>query len=135
MRVKRIRSHFKDVDPVIYAVIKEMELVPFLASKRSTGYFKKLCREIISQQLAGKAARAIVKRFDDLFKESKVTPSSLLAFSEQELRDVGMSWAKARYIRDLALKISRVKSKLIKLLISGVRIDPMALWRCGEVLM
>ena len=112
MKVKKIKSHFKKVDSVIHKVIIEMEIDPLQQPKRSTGYFKKLCREIIAQQLAGKAAHAIIGRFFDLFERKQVTPDKLLAFSEQELRKVGMSWAKARYTRDLAQK---VKDKEVRL--------------------
>ena len=89
-----------------------MELDPLQQSKRSTTYFKKLCGAIIAQQLAGKAARAITNRFYDLFERKYVTPDKVLAFSEQELRNIGMSWAKARYTRGLAQK---VKDKEVRL--------------------
>ncbi len=112
MKVKKIKSHFKKVDPVIHRVIIEMELDPLQQPKRSTDYFKQLCRKIIAQQLASKAAHAIISRFYDLFERKRVTPDKVLAFSEQELRNVGMSWAKARYTRDLAQK---VKNKEVKL--------------------
>ena len=112
MKTKRIKSHFQKVDPVIYKVIVNMELEILPQPKRSTGYFKKLCREIIAQQLASKAAHAIIGRFYNLFKREHITPDKILAFSEQELRNVGMSWAKARYTRDLAQK---VKDKEVRL--------------------
>ncbi len=112
MKVKKIKSHFQKVDPTIHKVIVDMELEPLTQPKRSTSYFKKLCREIIAQQLVSKAAHAIISRFYDLFEKKHVTPDKLLAFSEQELRNVGMSWAKARYTRDLAQK---VKDKEVRL--------------------
>jgi DNA-3-methyladenine glycosylase II len=112
MKTKRIKSHFKKVDPVIYKVIVNMELEVLPQPKRSTSYLKKLCREIISQQLGGKAARAIINRFYDLFERKHITPDKILVFSEQKLRNVGMSWAKARYTRDLAQK---VKDKEVRL--------------------
>lgn len=112
MRVKKIKSHFKKADPVIYRVVVDMEIEPLKESKRSTGYFKKLCREIIAQQLASKAAHAIIGRFNDLFERKYVTPDKVLAFSEQSLRNVGMSWAKARYVRDLAQKVENKEVRL-----------------------
>jgi len=112
MRVKRIKSHFKKVDSVIYKVLVDMKLELLREPKRSTGYFRKLCREIIAQQLASKAAHAIIARFYDLFERKRVTPDKVLVLTEQELRDVGMSWAKARYTRDLAQK---VKDKEVRL--------------------
>jgi len=112
MKVKKIKAHFKKVDSVIHKVIIEMEFDPLQQPKRSTGYFKKLCGEIISQQLASKAAHAIINRFFDLFERKYITPDKVLAFSKTKLRNVGMSWAKASYVRDLAQK---VKDKEVRL--------------------
>ncbi len=65
-------------------------------------YFKKLCREIIGQQLAGKAAEAITGRFEKLFTKVGIEPKNILEVKEQDLRNIGMSWAKVRYVRNLA---------------------------------
>ena len=100
-----VKSHFQKVDPTIYRVIVRMNLEPLPKSKTSPNYFSKLCREIIAQQLAGKAAKAITNRFSALFLKKRATPDKVLALKEEDLRQVGMSWAKARYIRDLAQKI------------------------------
>lgn len=105
MKVKEIISHFKKVDPVIYEVLKDMEIGPLAKIKKKKEHFEELCRTIIAQQLAGKAAKAIVARFYELFDGKKATPDRVLAISEQKLRGVGMSWAKARYTRDLAQKV------------------------------
>ena len=104
MKVKKIKSHFQKVDPVIHRVIIDMELNPLLQPKRSTAYFQKLCRSIIAQQLAGSAARVIINRFNDLFEGKHIVPNKILVLSDQELRDVGISWAKVSYIKDLAQK-------------------------------
>ena len=110
--MKKIKSHFKKVDPIIHGILVEMKLEPLQKPKRSTTYFKRLCGEIIAQQLAGKAAQAITNRFYNLFEKKRVTPDKVLAFSEQELRNIGMSWAKARYTRDLAQKVKDKKVRL-----------------------
>ncbi len=103
--MRLVKSHFQKVDSTIYRVIVGMNLEPLPKSKTSRQYFLKLCREIIAQQLAGKAATAITNRFSALFPKKCATPDKVLALSESDLRKVGMSWAKARYIRDLAQKI------------------------------
>lgn len=105
MKIQTIKQHFKENDSIIYTVISAMELTPLKRTEEPENYFQKLCREIISQQLAGKAAEAIRTRFYELFDNEPFTPKDVLLFSEQELRNVGMSWAKARYIRDLAQKV------------------------------
>jgi len=103
-KVTQVKSHFKKCDQVIYRVILEMEEIGLPKPVAPTDYFAKLCREIISQQLASKAAQAILNRFLALFPNKKVTPEKILKLSEQSLRNVGMSWAKVKYIKDLAQK-------------------------------
>lgn len=103
-----VKRHFHEVDPVIYAVMKDLDfndwLKPRIKKRTSRGYFMALCREIIGQQLSGKVADVILKRFKDLFSEKIVKPENVLALSDQALRDVGMSWAKVKYVKDLAQK-------------------------------
>lgn len=103
-----IKKHFKKNDPVIYEVIKDLDfnewLNPRVRKRTKHGYFAALCREIIGQQLSGKVAGTILKRFKELFKSKIVNPKDVLKIKDQKLRDVGMSWAKVSYIKDLALK-------------------------------
>ena len=115
MKRKKIKSHFKKVDPTIHKVIVKMKLDLLVKPKTSHKYFSQLCREIIAQQLAGKAAHAIINRFKNIFPNKRITPDKVLSFSEKNLRNVGMSWAKARYIRDLAQKTKDKQVKLNKL--------------------
>ena len=102
--ISKIKRHFQKVDPVIFSAMQGMELELLEIECSPAGYFPKLCREIISQQLAGKAAHAIVGRFAALFPREKITPERVLAIPEEGLRAIGMSWAKARYVRNLAEK-------------------------------
>lgn len=104
-KIGKVKSHFKNNDTVIYRVIVKMKEISLPEPVKSTDYFSKLCREIIAQQLASKAAHAIIERFYNLFSGKKVTPGGILKLSDQELRNVGMSWAKVRYIKDLAQKV------------------------------
>ena len=103
-KIKIIRRHFRRTDPIIFPVLAAMDIEPLRATSGPAGYFAKLCREIISQQLGSKAARAILDRFLGLFPRRRVIPAHVLALSEEKLRATGMSWAKARYIHDLADK-------------------------------
>lgn len=90
------------MDPVIFAVVQKMEFKLLEPECEPAGYFPKLCREIIAQQLGGKAAHTILERFYTLFPRKRITPEKVLALSEAKLRAVGMSWAKACYVRNLA---------------------------------
>lgn len=65
-------------------------------------YFGALVNSIIGQQLSVKAAASIKRRFRDLFGGKMPLPAALVQTPHDELRSVGLSNAKARYIRDLA---------------------------------
>lgn len=114
-KLKIIRSHFQKSDPKIHKILLKMNFELLESPKNSKNYFSKLCHEIISQQLAGKAADAILKRFLNLFPNHKPTPEKVLSLTEEKLRAVGMSWAKAKYIRDLALNVKNKNVNLEKL--------------------
>ena len=102
---KRVARHFRRHDPILHGALASAEWEMLRPAEKPSGYFGRLCREIISQQLGSGAARAIVGRFRLLFPRGRVTPVRVLAFSEKELRATGMSWAKARSVRDLAARV------------------------------
>lgn len=66
-------------------------------------YFEDLIDAICSQQLSGKAAETIFLRVKKSL--GKMTPEAVLAKSDQELRDCGLSWAKVSYVKDLAQRV------------------------------
>lgn len=61
-----------------------------------------LLRSITGQQLSTKAAATIYGRVTDMFGGRTPTPEELLAADPEELRRAGLSYAKVRYVRDLA---------------------------------
>jgi DNA-3-methyladenine glycosylase II len=75
--------------------------------KRGSNIFRALVRSIVHQQLSGKAAETIHKRFLALFKGKKFpTPQDVKAMPVARLRSAGLSLQKASYIHDLAEKFS-----------------------------
>lgn len=88
---------------------KDLKLLPILAIARveerpdfdGDVYFG-LLRAIAYQQLSGKAATTIFKRFLSLFPDEYPEADRLLAFSESELRSVGLSRAKTNYMQNIA---------------------------------
>ena len=77
-----------------------------LDRRRGLSHFGALCRSIVFQQLAGRAAAAIFGRFvtavtggDDPLQ---LTPEAVMAVPEEALRGAGLSSAKTRSIRGLA---------------------------------
>lgn len=105
MSIHKIHRHFQHIDPIIYKVMETMTLNVLQPNKNDDGYFSVLCREIIGQQLSTKVANVIAGRFYALFVEKEVAPQSVLDISDQKLRDIGMSWAKIKYVKDLATKV------------------------------
>ena len=61
-----------------------------------------LLRSIVGQQLSTKAARTIYGRLADLYGGAAPTPEQLMATDPEQLRGVGLSRAKAGYLRSLA---------------------------------
>ena len=70
-----------------------------------TNYYGALVSSIVSQQLSVKAAEAIEKRFLDLFNGEFPTPKQILSVDVEQLRAIGFSYAKGRYVHDLAQHI------------------------------
>lgn len=98
---KKALAHIKK-DPVMAGIISR---VPLFERTTSTGdYFFDLADAIISQQLSIKAAATILKRFVALFPAEKVTPEAVLAVDTEVMRGAGLSYAKIKYIKDLAEK-------------------------------
>ncbi|AKM79513.1 MAG: HhH-GPD family protein [Candidatus Beckwithbacteria bacterium GW2011_GWB1_47_15] len=116
---KRVKNHFKKVDPVIHQVMQDLDfavwLKPWVKKWRLSDYFRSLSRELISQQLSTKAADAIISRWEGLFADGKVSPHQALKIADAKLRSVGMSWGKVSYIKDLAEKFLDGSLKLNKL--------------------
>ena len=108
----KVRNHFKNVDPLLFSLTPSSNDI---SVQHSSNYFLSLCREIITQQLAGGAARAILGRFKKLFLQGKVTPEIVLSFSDETIRGTGASWAKVRYIKDLAKCVTTKTIHLDKL--------------------
>lgn len=69
------------------------------------GAFQSLAQSVIYQQLSGKAAGTILKRFVALYKGKKFpTPEDVLKTKVDKLRSAGLSGQKASYLKDLAGK-------------------------------
>ncbi|HEX7633333.1 MAG TPA: DNA-3-methyladenine glycosylase [Candidatus Saccharimonadales bacterium] len=97
--LQKAADHLSKHDPLLAPIIKNAGLATI---QPHTNYYWELVDSIISQQLSVKAARSIEKRFQELFDSEFPEPSAILEKSIEELRGVGLSGAKARYVRDLA---------------------------------
>ncbi len=99
-----VKKHFKKVDPKISKVLNTINLDEWFKDSPSSDHFINLSRNIIYQQLAGKAADAIYSRFRELVG-GDIKPEIVVTIPDQSFRDVGLSWAKAKYVKDLATKV------------------------------
>lgn len=98
--MRKAINHLKKSDPVLRAII---ERVGPCRMEFGEPTFHNLAEAIVYQQLNGKAAVTIFRRFTDAAGEP-VTPEGILKLSEQQLRAVGLSRQKSSYLRDLAAK-------------------------------
>lgn len=89
-------------DPVLNKLVKKYG-APNNFKDRSDFLYEELIESIIGQQLSGKAADTIFKRFLALYKNSKFpNPDELLKTDTERLRGAGMSYSKASYIKNIA---------------------------------
>jgi DNA-3-methyladenine glycosylase II len=70
--------------------------------KQTINVFDDLIRSIVSQQLSTTAAKSIYNRFLTLFENIDFVKSDLLSKSNEDLRNVGLSYQKANYIKNVA---------------------------------
>lgn len=91
-------------DPVIRGLIRRHGACG-LADAQHEDAFIALTHSIISQQLSTKAADTIAGRFNALFQGSP-TPAAVARVEDGQLRAVGLSSQKIRYMRDLCARIA-----------------------------
>ena len=91
--------------PVMAALVERLGELSVEARRRrrpAVDAYGMLLRSVIGQQLSVKAAATIYDRVLALFGGRTPPPEKLLEVEPQELRDVGLSWRKVEYVRDLA---------------------------------
>ncbi len=94
-----VEAHFSSVDPIIS---KYFYLIADLTLSQSSNPFVDLVESITSQQLSVKAGSTIFERFRKLFPKGRITASGILSLTDQQIRDVGVSWSKVKYIKAIA---------------------------------
>ncbi|HVZ23732.1 MAG TPA: DNA-3-methyladenine glycosylase [Vicinamibacterales bacterium] len=76
-----------------------------LGDRQHTDPFRALVHAIIAQQLSTKAAATIERRFAALFPGGVPTPDGIAALTDAQIRAVGVSGQKLRYMRDLCARV------------------------------
>src|SRR5437588_8992970 len=95
--------HLSQSDPVMRAII---ERVGPCRMEYGDPEFHSLAEAIIYQQLNGKAAVTIFKRFAALAGEP-LTPEGIVKLTDVQMRSVGLSKQKSSYLRDMAERAIR----------------------------
>jgi DNA-3-methyladenine glycosylase II len=103
--------HLKKSDPLMRAII---ERVGPCRMEFGEPTFHSLAEAIVYQQLNGKAAATIFKRFTALTGDP-VTPEGILRLSAEHLRAVGLSKQKSSYLFDMAERAHRGELDFSKL--------------------
>lgn len=85
-------------DPMLAEVLAQVGPLPVLPPTPDP--FGTLVRSVVGQQLSVRAAASIHARVEETLGE--VTPQSLLRVAPDDLRALGLSWAKVRTVRALA---------------------------------
>nr|WP_231557317.1 DNA-3-methyladenine glycosylase 2 family protein [Deinococcus sp. YIM 77859] len=85
-------------DPVLAEVLSRLPPLPVL--KPTPDPFGTLVRSVVGQQLSSRAAASIHARLEEAL--GRVTPETLLRPAPEDLRALGLSWAKVRTVRALA---------------------------------
>lgn len=101
--MRKALRHLKASDPILRAII---ERVGAFKMEFGPPEFHSLAEAIVYQQLNGKAAVTIFKRFTALAGDP-VTPQGILKLSDAQLRSVGLSKQKASYLKDMAERATR----------------------------
>ena len=109
--MRKAVNHLKKSDPVLRAII---ERVGPCRMEFGPAEFSSLAEAIVYQQLNGKAAMTIFRRFADLAGEP-LTPEGILKLSDEQMRGVGMSKQKSAYLKDLAAKTAAGKLDFARL--------------------
>jgi DNA-3-methyladenine glycosylase II len=106
MRLKDIKPHYwdeatrylKEADPVISKIIRIQKNDTFLTRKNTT--FETFFKIIIGQQISIEAASSIERRIRKKIKS--ITPKKIINIADSDLRELGLSFRKIKYIKEIA---------------------------------
>ena len=95
--------HLAAVDPVLGGLIEDFAPRPL---ERDPRLFRTLVSAIVSQQLSGAGAAAILRRVEALFPgDAGVEAAGLAVLEDEVLRGAGLSRAKVAALKDLAAHV------------------------------
>ncbi|UOQ92190.1 DNA-3-methyladenine glycosylase 2 family protein [Halobacillus shinanisalinarum] len=92
-------KHLSQIDPELNNLIKVIGTIDI---PLKTDYHRSIVKQIIGQQLSLKAAHTINTRLEEIWPN--LQPELLEGLSDEQIRSVGVSRAKLKYIRELTEK-------------------------------
>ena len=92
------KKYLKESDPVISNIISVQKNDSFLTRKHTT--FQTFFKIIIGQQISIEAASSIERRIRKKIKS--ITPKKLINVVDRDLRELGLSFRKIKYIKEIA---------------------------------
>jgi DNA-3-methyladenine glycosylase II len=98
----RAISYLKRKDPTMNKIVK---LVGNYTIKKRNNPFLALVEAIIYQQLTGKAAESIYRKFFNYYGNSFPNPDKILSTPDEVMRSFGLSIRKVEYIKKLSESI------------------------------
>lgn len=100
-------THLKHSDPILAEVIDQVGHCTLHQGQQTGDLLSALSESILYQQLSGKAAAAIHRRFLQLYPDQDFpTATDILNTSDDLLRGAGISRPKIVYLKDLATKVA-----------------------------
>ena len=91
-------KHLKELDPVISKIICNQKNDTYLTRKYTA--FQTFFKIVIGQQISIEAASSIERRIRKKIKS--VTPKKLINIADKDLRELGLSFRKIAYIKEIA---------------------------------
>ena len=98
-------AHLRRVDPVLAGIIDRVGTCRLEAHRTGTHY-DALVRSIVFQQLSGKAASTILRRFCELYPKKRPRAEHVLKTKDRAMRGAGLSRQKIGYLRDLSARVA-----------------------------
>jgi len=95
-------SHIKKRDPKLRPILEARGVIAF---KPGGEPFESLVESILSQQLAGSAASAIIKKVRALFPDGELEARRMHRMDPKKLRAAGVSPQKLTYLKDLSSRV------------------------------
>ena len=105
--------HLREAEPVMAGLVARYGP---LHLSQTDDYFFTLVESICSQQLSSKVADTIIRRIRALVGDKEhIEAEDILPIPDQALRDLGLSWGKVRYVKDLAQKVANGEVHLARI--------------------